>query len=77
MVPEEVESALASHNGLCDLCGTNTPRGKGAWIPDHDHKTGKIRGVICHNCNMGLGYFYDDPDRLELARKYLMERGEI
>jgi len=38
---------------------------------DHDHKTGEIRGVLCHWCNAGLGYFDDDIEVLEEALVYL------
>jgi hypothetical protein len=37
----------------------------------HDHTTGKIRGVICSACNIGIGHFDDDPDRRIRAAAYL------
>lgn len=38
---------------------------------DHDHKTGKVRGILCSRCNIGLGYFKDSPKLLFTAIQYL------
>jgi hypothetical protein len=38
---------------------------------DHDHTTGKVRGVICSACNIGIGHFDDDPGRLVRAAAHL------
>ena len=42
---------------------------------DHDHKTGKIRGLLCISCNVGLGHFQDDVELLRSAILYLQEGG--
>ena len=55
--------------GKCDICGRM--KGKRNHALDHDHKTGKFRGVLCAACNMGLGMFKDDTRILALAIDYL------
>jgi hypothetical protein len=69
---EEAETLLASQGGVCAICGQeiNDPRGYGPHI-DHDHITGQVRGVLCLQCNSGLGHFRDDPERLQAAIAYL------
>lgn len=51
---------------LCEQCGK-----LGRICFEHDHKTGKFRGWLCHSCNMILGYANDDPDLLVKLAKYL------
>lgn len=59
-------------NGTCDICGK--PReGNRRLRVDHDHKTEKFRGLLCHDCNVGLGHFKDDPDLLQKAIDYLQK----
>ena len=45
---------LKSQNGKCAACERTDPGPKG-WIVDHDHKTGKVRGIVCHKCNVVIG----------------------
>ena len=52
-----VAHLLAEQGHCCALCGTDTPDGKGAWHIDHNHKTGDIRGILCHSCNTRLGTY--------------------
>lgn len=50
----------------CVICGDG-----GKLVVDHDHQTGKVRGMLCNHCNRGLGHFRDDPTLLEFAAQYL------
>lgn len=67
--PQEVAELLS----CCAICGkTVSGDGKlGKLVVDHDHQTGAIRGALCHHCNLGVGYFRDDPALLTNAIRYL------
>lgn len=55
----------------CAVCGVpQTEMERGLFV-DHDHKTGRVRGLLCNPCNRGLGYFRDRPDLLQKAKDYL------
>ena len=71
---EQFEALLASQGGGCAICGTTDWPGKGnAPHVDHDPAKGRtaVRGILCGNCNNGLGNFKDDPTRLRAAAAYL------
>ena len=65
---EELAAKIESQNGLCVICRTRS-----AVHVDHDHETGKVRGVLCFECNNALGLFKEDVDVLERAMRYLEE----
>ena len=75
----EVEEMLIKQQHRCHICETkfkDTMKGKRMFnIPyvDHDHKTGNVRGILCGNCNTGLGHFKDSPMLLKRAIEYLCE----
>ena len=56
--------------GLCAICMNNLPGVSSAHL-DHCHTTGKYRGLLCHACNVGLGFFKDSTDNLQRAMDYL------
>lgn len=69
LTQEELNKLLGQHE-QCAVCGTDAWGVKGPQV-DHCHETGKVRGVLCGNCNQGLGRFKDDPARLRAAADYL------
>lgn len=66
----DFEQMLDRQNGVCAVCKETQLGGKNLCI-DHDHKTGKVRGLLCVACNMAIGYMKDDPQRLRAAADYL------
>lgn len=74
---ELYEVMFAVRDGRCDICGEHEHRRRNGVVMslcvDHDHKTGRRRGLLCNSCNRGLGLFADDPDRLRVAASYLEE----
>lgn len=59
----------------CAICSKTEPKatslGRVYLHVDHSHATGKVRGILCDDCNHGLGKFHDKPDLLVRAIKYL------
>ena len=69
---EDYETMLAAQDGKCAICGTLDPgRGSPYFHVDHCHATNTVRGLLCNGCNLGLGHFKDDTDRLNMAIAYL------
>lgn len=66
---------LLSQQGTCAICNREERHGKRLSV-DHDHQTGQIRGLLCSDCNFGLGNFGDDPDTLLRAVDYLRRADE-
>ena len=62
---------LAEQDGRCWICGSHEDKFKIRLAVDHCHNTKKIRGLLCDNCNKGLGMLKDDPKLLKKAIKYL------
>lgn len=69
--PEEYDRIFAAQDGRCAICGSQKPM-RGDWLSvDHDHETGEVRGLLCGECNAGLGKFQDNPTLLRAAASYL------
>ncbi len=75
---EQFEEILAKQGGGCAICGakqtnvtTRKEKIEKRLYVDHDHVTGKVRGILCHRCNFGLGQFLDNIELLAKAIEYL------
>lgn len=68
---QQYDEMLVAQGGRCALCGSDFPGGRGRFVVDHCHDTGKIRGLLCNLCNVGLGALRDSPQLLQKAIHYL------
>lgn len=68
---DELNRRLIAQGGACKICGDAPKR----WCVDHDHKTGKVRSILCYNCNLALGHLKDSAKRAFSAAAYLIEHG--
>jgi hypothetical protein len=64
---------LAEQHGRCAICSRPEPASR-MFDVDHDHATGKVRGLLCTSCNRVLGHAGDSPERLRSAADYLSSR---
>lgn len=72
---QEYAQRIVDQNGVCAICKqpeTHMRNGKlKALAVDHDHKTGAVRGLLCSDCNTGIGKLKDDPEIMKSAIRYL------
>lgn len=72
LTPESWDALFVAQDRRCAICrSSNTPDGR--WHTDHDDAIGKraVRGILCVRCNIGVGQFEDDAERLRAAARYL------
>lgn len=82
----DYDDMYASRNGICDVCGkpdkatetgdNSRTRSPKHLMVDHDHVTGRVRGLIHHTCNIMLGIFQDSPEIIKRAVDYLEHHDE-
>lgn len=76
---EQRDAMVEEQGGLCAICRKppSGPGNTGVLHVDHDHVTGRIRGMLCNKCNVGLGMFLDDPEVLANASQYAYATSEF
>lgn len=76
ITPEQVIERICAQGG-CAICKAEKPRGLNNWHVDHDHQTGRIRGILCITCNIAVGMLHDDAARARAAAVYLEQNAKI
>lgn len=70
LTPEKYEAMSAAQGGVCLICSMKCKTNFNLAV-DHNHATGEVRGLLCANCNKGIGCFQDSPELLRRAADYL------
>ena len=68
----EYQAMLKACHHRCTICGREA-----VIVVDHDHDTGKVRGLLCNHCNVGLGFFRNSPALLRQAMHYLLTHSHL
>jgi hypothetical protein len=73
MTPEVYDAMMSGQQGCCAICRLPIT---GRIHIDHDHATGRVRGILCYGCNVGLGFFNDSIVLMKGAIAYLAKNGK-
>ena len=73
MTPDQWQEMFLSQCSKCACCGSTEPNHKTGWRTDHNHETGKVRGIVCQPCNQMLTFHITIPILLKAA-KYLRDK---
>jgi hypothetical protein len=76
LTPLEYLRLEEASGGVCAVCGQPPSGKRDRLVVDHDHVTNKVRGMVCHPCNSGIGLFQDDPERLRAAAQWVQTHRE-
>ena len=75
LTPEQYTLMRVDQRDCCKICGSHASEHVRGLHVDHNHSTGDVRGLLCGNCNKGLGNFKDQPVLLLKALEYLITYG--
>jgi hypothetical protein len=67
----QYRAMIARQGGGCAVCGVETSSAGRRLVVDHEHDTGRVRGVLCHRCNSGIGMLGDTEQGVAKAVAYL------
>ena len=70
LTPEQFDDMLKAQSGVCAICGRQP---EGRLHVDHDHASGRVRGLLCRPCNVGIGHFEESVERLKNAIAYIQK----
>lgn len=73
---EQFMDKIDLQDGRCDICRCTPIERTNAFAVDHDHKTGKVRGILCTPCNSALGLLRDDAAIIDSAAEYIRKWNE-
>ena len=77
LTKQQYDNLLCAQEGVCAACGQEETQfdirvnAFKKLAVDHDHSTGKVRGLLCHNCNTALGLMQEDPTRIRMLKEYI------
>lgn len=82
MTLEQYNEIFEKQGGVCAICkkpelSTRGRANNQSLAVDHDHETGKIRELLCMDCNQTIGRFNDDPSWFIAASEYLIKHGKV
>lgn len=72
LTPEKEQQMIAEQDSCCKICRRHISI-VGRLVPDHNHKTKRVRSMLCNGCNRGLGQFEENVQRMENAIAYIQE----
>jgi hypothetical protein len=74
---DEYDALVDQQDGVRAICREPPVKGRGKrLVVDHDHQTGRIRGLLCALCNVAIGYLREDPQLFDRAKEYLIRHSD-